>query len=125
MPQITLEYTTNLPKNLDFGPLLSNIHQLLQQLAQAELCACKSRILPCEHYHIGDGDPKHASVYLQIDLLSGRSDKARIALKQAALEALTTFFAQIAHHCCLQLAVKVSEMPIAYYAKALDDRTAS
>ncbi len=92
MPQIRLEYTSNLDSTPQLDTLLDRIHGALNTIAGVNLDSCKSRVHVVDRFRIGDGAADHAFVHLEIRLLEGRSKVVKQDLGSACLELLESAF---------------------------------
>lgn len=117
MPQILLEYTDNISERPDFKMLLLSLHFLLQDLASAELAACKSRVKELTNYCIGDGGEQQAFVHLSIGLLAGRSQEVKDQVGNAASQLLQKHFQNSYGNYATQISVQILEMPKELYFK--------
>lgn len=109
MPHLILEYSSNVKEKDDFHKLFSGLHQILVDIAKANLESCKSRAVEHNIFYIGDGSSNHAFVHLEIRLAEGRSFKVREEVGQKALEALERFFSQSLKNLDLQITVESTE----------------
>ncbi len=117
MPQIRLEYTTNIDLKIDFKSLFTQLHQLVCDITGANLNACKSGVIPLQQYCIGDGADAHAFAFITINLLSGRSTDEKQTLSQKALALLRQYYEPAQSKHKLQLTVRVNDMDKATYSK--------
>jgi 5-carboxymethyl-2-hydroxymuconate isomerase len=88
MPQLEIEYSTNLPIADELPKLAVDLHDVIAREADADLASFKTRMSPLDNVVIADGDNRHAMVHLDIRLLSGRSDQMKFATGEAALAVL-------------------------------------
>ena len=89
MPQLILEYSSNILEKDSFEALFKKCHELLVKVLPTELATCKSRAIECDTYYIGDGSPKNAFVYVIIEVMPGRSQET---LKPTVAGRLRTLF---------------------------------
>ncbi|HHS13909.1 MAG TPA: 5-carboxymethyl-2-hydroxymuconate isomerase [bacterium] len=115
MPQIILEYTSNLP-DPEEKPLLLSIHRVLQNTASISIENCKSRILKQDRFLIGEGESDRAFVHLQVRFLEGRKEEVKEAVGKRLLELLDLHF-QTDSECRLQITVELSDIKRAAYFK--------
>ena len=88
MPHLTLEYTDNIPHEVNVQDLLAQLHQMLAELADTRIENFKSRAICRATYHIGAGSGQEAFVHLEIRLLAGRSPAQKAAIGQRCLDLL-------------------------------------
>lgn len=114
MPQLTIEYSTNIvEQNLE--PLFQACHTLLAQTLPTDLNNCKSRAIACEQYCIGDGQSQRAFIHMQVLILSGRSPEILTKLGKALLELLKHYFKETLNQLNLQLSVEIQELSPFYF----------
>lgn len=117
MPNILLEYTSNVTDPVDFSDLFSAIHQVLHDTAGIHLDNCKSRARRIDHYYIGDGHPSNAFVQLNISFVAGRSDAIKQALGEQSLKLLMQFYQKSMSRLDLQITVQIADIQLAEYFK--------
>jgi 5-carboxymethyl-2-hydroxymuconate isomerase len=117
MPQIVLEYSSNLPTDVDFKGLFSEIHQALQNIAGIRLDNCKSRARVAEHYFIGDGDVNNAFVHLQIRFIEGRTSAVKQAIGEQCLAMLKQYYSESMAAMDLQITVEIDDLLRDFYFK--------
>lgn len=115
MPQITLEYSANLPAP-EMKPLLLSIHRVLQNEAGISIENCKSRIFKQDLFLIGEGETDRAFVHLQVRFLEGREDTVKEVIGRRLLELLDSHF-QTGSECRLQITVELGDIQQAAYFK--------
>ncbi len=93
MPHAILEYSANILDDADFPHMFARLHQLLAETGKCRLDDIKSRAIGCEHFRVGDGDPRNAFAHLTILVLEGRDPEALQALGEACLELMQEFYA--------------------------------
>src|SRR3989344_2612812 len=116
MPQITLEYTRNLQKNIDTKAFFIRLHQTIQQVSDATIEGCKSRAYVLDEYCIGHGKENSAYAGLVIRLLAGREVAMKQAIGESALALLKQFFLAADPPLRVFLTVEIRDMdPHAYF----------
>ncbi|THU04441.1 5-carboxymethyl-2-hydroxymuconate Delta-isomerase [Lampropedia puyangensis] len=116
MPQVTLEYTANLP--IQPAKLLTAVNAALFATGQFKLPQdIKSRARALEVFAVGDDLPNQAFVHLQIAVLDGRSIEVRRQIADAGLAALQQAMDWDALPLQVQLGAEVKEMTLATYAR--------
>jgi 5-carboxymethyl-2-hydroxymuconate isomerase len=115
MPQIILEYTSNLPAP-DEKPLFLSIHRILQNVAGISIENCKSRILRHDLFLIGEGEADRAFIHLQVRFLEGRTDEVKEDVGRRLLSLLESYF-RTGSECRLQISVELGDIKRAAYFK--------
>jgi 5-carboxymethyl-2-hydroxymuconate isomerase len=87
MPHIVLQYSANITPVKTAESLFAEIHSILNKVGGINLENCKSRLVPCSNYLIGEGSPDSSFVSVEIRFLEGRSDDIKSELGKAILEA--------------------------------------
>ena len=93
MPQILLEYSSNL-KDLDYGSILEEVHNALSTIGDAKLENCKSRAKSIDSYYIGDGDGNNAFILLEIYLMEGITKTLKKKISKHLLEYMESFIVE-------------------------------
>lgn len=117
MPQITLEYSSNLKGEMDFSSLFRNLHATIFATLGISMLNCKSRAVERNKFYIADGNPGHAFAHLEIKILAGRSPEELTPLGKAALELLQYFYGDTAVGLNFQPSVEIIEIPKRNYFK--------
>ncbi len=110
MPNILLEYTTNVSEIIDYESLFIEIHRVLHELGGIKLDNCKSRVSAIEQYHIGDGHPSNAFVQMSISFIAGRSDELKQQVGNACLACLKQFYTRSMEKLDLQITVELIDI---------------
>ena len=92
MPIITLEYSSNLSIDKKIRPFLLEIHQILVDEIKTDLRTCRSSMMKCDNYVIGDNDPKNEFIVLTIRMLPGRTDEIKKQLGKILLQKINRDF---------------------------------
>jgi 5-carboxymethyl-2-hydroxymuconate isomerase len=117
MPHLVLEYSANVVDAPDFKVLFRELHEALLEFESFGLLDIKSRAVRHTDYCLGDGDPRHAFVHLNFQLLSGRDVSVRQRMMQACVKVLSKHFARSLEHLECQLSVEMREMDRSTYIK--------
>ena len=117
MPQIVLEYSSNLPDVIDFNSLFNDIHQILHNRAGIRLQNCKSRARVADDYFIGDGEGNNAFVHLQIRFIKGRTPAIKQTVGEQCLIMLKQYYSDAIATMALQLTVEVDDLLPEFYFK--------
>lgn len=117
MPQITLEYTANITRQIDFKVLFHQIHTAIHDIAGVNIENCKSRSRKIDTFYMGDGQADAAFVSFEIYLLEGRTEAIKQALIQAILVLLENAFSLEKELFNLQITAKIGDIAKAFYLK--------
>ena len=117
MPQIVLEYSSNLPAVSDFRGLFGDIHQTLQDVAGIRLDNCKSRARVSDDYFIGNGEANNAFVHLQIRFIEGRTPAVKQAVGEQCLTMLKQCYRESMATMELQITIEVDDLLRDFYFK--------
>jgi 5-carboxymethyl-2-hydroxymuconate isomerase len=121
MPQLELEYSTNLPIAGEVHDLARDLHAAIAQATDASLADFKTRLSPIDDLVIADGDPRHGMVHLDMRLLSGRSDEVKQAAGTAALAVMRDHLEKYVGNFRVQFTVEVHDLDRAHYHKHVTD----
>ena len=91
--------------------MLLQMHDLLSTQLPTQLKNCKSRIICCHDYLIGDADPKNAFVHLAILVLKGRSVELKNTIASQLMQMLKAHFKDSAKLMDLQISVAIDDLP--------------
>lgn len=108
MPNLTLEYTRNLPR-VDLQAVLAECNQALAESGQFSEIDIKSRAIRVEDFVIGTAPDNRAFVYATLALLSGRPPEVKRDLSQRLLTLLRAHFLP-APGLVVQIAVELADM---------------
>lgn len=117
MPQIVLEYSSNVLEQTGFAPLFVGIHEILHERAGIRLDNCKSRALRRDEFYIGDGHPSNAFVHLDIRFIEGRNEDVKHSVGTASLNRLKQFFEKSMARLDLQITVELGDIQRSSYFK--------
>ena len=96
MPQVRLEYSSNLDSQFNPERTLLRLNEALIDSGLFNEVDVKSRIIRCERFLIGRSAEDHAFVHLQIIILSGRDIATKAGLSARMLIALRDCFEPLA-----------------------------
>lgn len=113
MPQITLEYSANLPGEIASEELLLALHRILRDVGGLRIGNCKSRVVPAARFLVGEGGG--AFVHLDVRFLEGRPPEVKRSLGEALLAALREAYGACGEG--LQITVEIGDIPRAAYFK--------
>jgi len=116
MPQIKLEYSSNILSDVNYKNLFLEIHRNVAQIISCDIMNCKSRAIKVDNYFIGEGEQQNAMIHLDIAILDGRPDKVKIELGEKILSILETYFSDT-DSLALQVTVDVKDLQRKLYFK--------
>lgn len=108
MPHLTLEYTDNLP--VDVQPLLARLHAEVVATGAINLKGIKSRAIRHTEYRIADGNPDYAFVHVNLLIREGRSLEIQKEAAQRVMVVLKDTFGHRFDKGYLSLSVDIKEM---------------
>ncbi len=117
MPNIRLEYTSNISESINFSELFSSIHSALHETAGIRLDNCKSRATRIDEFYIGDGHPSNAFVQLSIRFVEGRSSETKTKVGNQCLALLKQFYQKSVARMDLQATVEICDIHLEEYFK--------
>lgn len=117
MPQITLEYTSNISQHLDFQALFSDLHRILSETGGVRINNCKSRAVSREVFLIGSGETGGAFVHVDVLLVEGRSPRWIERIGGLMLESLERAFEESKRTMQLQITIHFRDLKRERYFK--------
>jgi 5-carboxymethyl-2-hydroxymuconate isomerase len=87
MPHITVEYTQALDGTFDRRGFARALHPLTAKIIDTRVEACKTRFwrIAEEDVYVGDGEPGHPFIHIELAVLSGRTSEVKAELSEAVL----------------------------------------
>lgn len=79
MPHLIFECSQQLEQKLSFQTIFNDCHLMLSELLPTQITSCKSRIISCNQYLVGD-DRDNMFIHLTIRILPGRSEEVKSAV---------------------------------------------
>lgn len=113
MPQIFLEYTSNII-GINFHEILAEIHNILSNKLPTDINSCKSRIIKHENYLIGDGNINNALVNIDISVLPGRKEELLSSIANEIKEVIKFLFERNNISLILQICISIKNLPSIY-----------
>ena len=107
MPQITLEYSSNIQDVIDFKQLFSAIHNVIHTSGGILIENCKSRAICHETFFIGQGDTMNAFIHLEVQWLEGRSTELKSQIGDELLGLLRKYYQKTMEQQNLQITVHI------------------
>ena len=108
MPNLTLEYTRNLPA-VDLSAVLADCNRTLAESGQFSELDIKGRALRVDDFAIGTAPEARAFVFATFSLLSGRAPEVKRDLSQRLLTVLKAHFPPVPG-LVIQIAVELQDM---------------
>lgn len=108
MPQLTLEYTSNL--EFDTQELLGKLHTALVSTGAIQMKGIKSRAIRITEYRIADGNPEYAFVHVNLSIREGRPISVQEEISHRIMDVLKARFGDRFEHSYLSLSVDIKEM---------------
>lgn len=110
MPNILLEYTSNVSDSFEYPKLFTEIHSVLHETAGIRLDNCKSRAIKLDEFTIGDGHPSNAFVQLSISFLAGRSAEIKTSVGDQCLTILKQYYEYSVARLDVQITVEICDI---------------
>ncbi len=117
MPQILLEYSSNIKETISYEDLFADIHNILSNTGGVRKENCKSRLLRHSNYYIGDGNPENAFVHLEVQWLEGRTREVVSPLGKELLALLKKYYQAIIGKYNMQITVLFKDIHRSDYFK--------
>jgi len=115
MPQLTLEFTSNIVEKNNMNDLFQECHSILEKILPTDIDSCKSRSIEHHNYHIGDGNPNNAFVHVSLDIMPGRSLDTQKNVGDNLMLILKNYFASSLAELNLQITLEITELPRTYF----------
>lgn len=115
MPQLILEYSSNIIEKDDLFNLLKKLNIFMAEKLPADLTSCKSRSIEHDNYCIGSGDTTNAFVHINLKVMSGRTVEKLNDVGSSIIELLKQHFSKSLSQLNLQLSVEISELSKTYF----------
>ncbi len=110
MPQLVLEYSSNVIEKEGVQDLLRRFHDLLAEFLPTDINSCKSRAIEHEHYLVGTSRSANCFVHVTLRVLPGRTKVALDEVGKKLTEAMSAHFAQSAKTMKLQVTLEIAEL---------------
>lgn len=120
MPQVTLEYSSNIKEKDQIPSVMKKIHEILSETLPTYINTCKSRAFECDTFLVGDGNPEHAFIHCTLKILANRPKGIRLKVAQQVLTFLKEAFRDTLQSLRLQITVELTELSEFYYKVASD-----
>lgn len=117
MPQIKLEYTSNITHDINFEELFSEIHRVLSDVGNNDINSCKSRAIKVDDYFIGNCEIENAFVHLEIKMLEGRDEELKRKIGWESMKILEDFYYQCFTEFRFQITTEIIDIVKSNYFK--------
>ena len=117
MPQITLEYTSNISDIEDFKPAIISLHKILESQCKVNINNCKARINRIDNFLVGNGNPSGKYMHLEVKLFEGRSEEIISSLGELLIDNLSNYKSIAQKNPDLDLTVHIIGVERAKYFK--------
>ena len=117
MPHITLQHSSNLQPRSEIKTLLGKLHDILHTIGGIKLENCKSRRVIFEEYLVGNGEPEHGFVHLDIRFIEGRDEQTKRSIGAKCNTILQQEFLSAPDNDQIQITVEVRDILLADYHK--------
>lgn len=119
MPQLVLEYSSNIRQKIDSAVLLGEIASVISAAGEIPVEHFKSRLVRREMYLVGKGGERDAFVHLEAGIFSGRTLEVKRRIGEDCIEYLEEYFSPSAGELSLQITVEIRDMEKDAYFKAV------
>jgi len=119
VPQIIIEYSSNIGQKVESGVLLGEISSIVSTAGDIPVENFKSRLVRRDEFLVGEGGVEDAFVHLEIGLFSGRSHEVKRHIGEDCLEYLEEYFSPSAGELSLQITVEIRDMEKEGYFKSV------
>ena len=119
MPQLVLEYSSNVRQEIDGRILLGEISSIVSAAGDIPIEHFKSRLVRRDAYVVGEGGGKDAFVHLEVGVFSGKPADVKRRIGEDCVEYLEEYFSPSADELSLQITVEIREMDKEGYFKSV------
>jgi len=117
MPQVTLEYSRNIVREIDFQTLFDDLHKALADVGRIKIENCKSRAVAYDIFYVGQGEPGGAFVHLDVRFLEGRTPEMKQKIGEELLNILKRYYLPAPDGCDIQITVELNDIQRRSYFK--------
>ena len=118
MPQISLDYSSNIKQTVDIS-VLHSVNSFVAESIDCVVNSIKSRLIKIDDFLIGRGEKidskEQAFVTLWLHILPGRSDSDKTMLGNGLQKILQDYFAESLEDFALQIRIKIDEIDGEFY----------
>jgi 5-carboxymethyl-2-hydroxymuconate isomerase len=116
MPHLTLEYTANIQREIEFEELFCRLHDVLADVGGIKKENCKSRAVQRDRFYLGDGD-ESGFVHLDVRFLEGRAPDVKQVIGATILSVLLEYYVAGEEEFAPQITVEIRDIERAAYFK--------
>jgi 5-carboxymethyl-2-hydroxymuconate isomerase len=115
MPQLQLDFSSNIIEKNNFSNLFRECHSLLEKMLPTDINNCKSRAIECKDFYLGDGNEANAFVHLLLKIMPGRSMDVLENIGEMLQEILKNHFSHSLKKLNLQITLEIMELEKTYF----------
>jgi 5-carboxymethyl-2-hydroxymuconate isomerase len=115
MPQLVLEFSSNVFEKTNLNMLFQQCHSHLEKMLPTDINSCKSRAIECDTYYIGNGKENDAFIHLSLKVFPGRSMETFEKIGNAMMEILKNYFSNSLNKLNLQITIEIMELQKTYF----------
>lgn len=115
MPQLRLEFSSNVLEKNNFSKLFEKCHSTLEKMLPTEISSCKSRAIECERFYVGNGNSHNAFVHVSLKVLPGRDAEILQTVGEKIMELLLNHFSDSLQQLKLQITLEIMELERTYF----------
>ena len=115
MPQLILEYSSNILEKDNMKPLFQEYHSILEKTLPTDINNCKSRAIACDDYYIGQGQPNNAFIHISLKIMPGRDFETLKNTADAMMSTSKNHFSGSLQKLNLQITIEIIDLEKAYF----------
>lgn len=115
MPQLQLEYSTNVIEKNNFQDLFKDCHHLLATALPTNIDSCKSRAVECATYYVGNGHMNNTFVHTTLKVMPGRTPDTLKKIGEQLMDVLKSYFRESLDRLNLQITLEIIELQNHYF----------
>lgn len=112
MPHLIFECSKEIKSKLSFEKIFIDLHTTLSDLLPTQISSCKSRVVPCSEYLVGD-DEKNLFLHVTIKILPGRTTELKDTVAKDVLEVLKQVLIEL-DMANVSISVEVQDLSVSY-----------
>lgn len=124
MPQLTLEFSSNVIEKQDIVSLFQACHVLLESTLPTDLESCKSRAIENNLYCVGDGQIDNAFIHVTLKVMKGRTTETLQNVGNSMMNILKDYFSESLKKLNLQITLEINELQKTYFKVTSKDSSA-
>ena len=118
MPQLILEYSSNVIEKNNLNNLFQECHSLLEKMLPTDISSCKSRSIERQNYYVGNGEPNNAFVHISLKIMPGRTPDTLKDIGDNIMAILKRYFEKSFENLNLQVTLEIMELQKTYFKVA-------